>query len=187
MTPQAARDHSLLFQVLLQATTGAFSILVATGIFLLFFYQPSIAETWADLYDISDTGSISQTIQVVHRWSNYLLIPLSLATAVVGLAQKEMAAGRRLGMLALPVLTGAALLSGLLLPWQELALLELRVGTNVKGYWLVFDDQVKFFLGDQGVVSPETMTWYLATHLLTSMVLTGVLLLTRSRRFVDAP
>ena len=55
MTPQAARDHSLLFQVLLQATTGAFSILVATGIFLLFFYQPSIAETWADLYDISDT------------------------------------------------------------------------------------------------------------------------------------
>ncbi len=182
MTPQAARDRSPIFQVLLEASTGAFSVLVATGVFLLFFYQPSAAATWGDL---TNTGSISQTIQVVHRWSSYLLIPLSLATAVVGLAQKEMAAGRRLGLLALPILTGVALLSGLLLPWQQAALWAVRVGTNEKGYGLVFDDQVKFFLGDQGVVSPGTMTWYLASHLVVSLIIAGVLVLTGNKRSAD--
>ncbi len=180
MTPQAARDRSSLFQVLRQASTGAFVVLVATGVFLLFFYQPSAAAAWGDLYDISDTGSIGQTMQIVHRWSGYLLIPLGLAMAIVGLGQKSMTASRRLGLLTFPLLTGAALLTGFFLPWQQLALTEVRVVTDARGYWLILDDGVKFFLTNQGVVGPGTMTWYLATHLTVSLILAAVLVLTRA-------
>ncbi len=180
MNSPAARDRSSLFPLLYQSTAGTFLVLVTTGVFLFFFYQPSAAASWGDLYDISDTGSISQTVQIVHRWSSFLLVLLGLGTAMAGLAQRGLSLGRRLGLLTLPVLAGAGLFSGLLLPWEQMALYAVEVGTNMQGYLVVFDDRVKFFLGDQGVTGTGSMAWYLGAHLAISLLIALVLALARA-------
>jgi quinol-cytochrome oxidoreductase complex cytochrome b subunit len=66
------------------------------------------------------------------------------------------------------LLTLTLLLSftGYLLPWDQLALWAVTVGTNMMGYTPVFGRQVKFVLVGGGEVGPPTLIRWYVLHVL---------------------
>ena len=56
--------------------------------------------------------------------------------------------------------------TGYLLPWDQLALWAVTVGTNMAGYTPVFGEEVRFVLLGGKEISPETLLRWYVLHVL---------------------
>ena len=66
----------------------------------------------------------------------------------------------------------AASVTGYLLPWDQLALFAVTVGTNISGYTWLRDGSVRFVLMDGTEIAPATLFKWLLLH---AVVLGGAL------------
>jgi quinol-cytochrome oxidoreductase complex cytochrome b subunit len=122
-------------------------VLVATGLWLSFFYRPIVGNG-------QPTGAV-EGIHTIH-WVAALLFFVVLVVLAVTLV----AAWNRAWApaVAVVVLALGLLWTGTLLPWDQLALAAVTVGTNVHGLvTAAFDDQVKFVLIGGREVSQATI------------------------------
>jgi quinol-cytochrome oxidoreductase complex cytochrome b subunit len=166
------RTARKIFLVLL---ASEFVVLAATGLFLVFQYRPEASQSWNAL-GLGPSGVHLWAIaRVVHRTTSALFIATALgAVVVVALAYwtsrtpEEPRHGRRLDLLVIGLLPLAlfASFTGYLLPWDQLALWAVTVGTNMSGYRPVFGHEVKFVLMGGVEVSRETLLRWFYTHLL---------------------
>ena len=84
------------------------------------------------------------------------------------------------------VTTLLASFTGYLLPWDQLALRAVRVGTNLRGYTALFDPVVRFVLIGGVEVSPGTvLTWLFVHALVLGPLLIGLLVLTYRRGYAS--
>ena len=74
------------------------------------------------------------------------------------------------------VLVVLAVLTGYLLPWDQLALWAVTVGENLRGYLPLFGDRVRFVLLGGAEVSPQTLLWWLLAHGLLAVLSTGLII-----------
>lgn len=58
----------------------------------------------------------------------------------------------------------AASFTGFLLPWDQLALWSVTVGSHVQGYGLLFGPTVRFAIVNGVEVSPDTIVLWLLIH-----------------------
>jgi quinol-cytochrome oxidoreductase complex cytochrome b subunit len=137
-----------------RATVGLGLVMAVSGVWLSFFYRPPAQKAF------NSYSSSPQLMHTVHWIAAILfaavLIALAVATAVAwGRAWPP--------AVALVVLVLALLWTGGLLPWDQLALWAVTVGTNMRGYFtLAFDDQVKFALVRSTEVGRDTLrNWFL--------------------------
>jgi len=78
---------------------------------------------------------------------------------------------------ALVMVTLAALFTGYLLPWDQLALWAVTVGTNMDGYGFLFESSVKFALvGGTEVTTSTLLRWFLVHTVVLSVLLAAALL-----------
>jgi quinol-cytochrome oxidoreductase complex cytochrome b subunit len=126
-----------------------FILLTVTGIFLMFFYPPTADQAWDDIATCR-RRSPSATAGAQHA-------PMGGAPDGAhrvpahgpGLLPRRLqaAAGVQLGDRRDPALLTLLLsFTGYLLPWDQLALWAVTVGTNMMGFTPVFGDQVQFVL-----------------------------------------
>jgi quinol-cytochrome oxidoreductase complex cytochrome b subunit len=157
-TPDETRERSdahVVRLVVVAALAVQVALLAITGVVLVLFYRPaapSPAQAW----------SVVQLVRVVHRVMSMLLLPSAVVGAVV------MAIRPRRGVAAataLAVTAAAATFTGYLLPWDQLALWAVTVGSRIEGYRWVFDDRVRFVLLGGTEVGTDTITRWLAVHL----------------------
>src|SRR6476620_3636701 len=103
-----------------------FILLTVTGIFLMFFYRPTAAQAWNDIYNLQTGVTFGLLVRNMPRWAAHLMV-----------------------------------ISGYLLPWDQLSLWAVTVGTNMIGYTPVFGDQVKFvLLGGKEIGNETLLRWY---------------------------
>ncbi len=143
-------------------------MLVASGVWLMFFYQPSAALAWDDIDSLQNQIEWGLRVRQLHRW---LVLPVMLS----GVVWMVMFVTARIGRNALLAATAALAMvigatSGLFLPWDQLALESVTVGDRTAGFGAVFGDDVKFVLIDGAVVSPNAMRFWLIVHLLAGLV-----------------
>src|ERR671914_683105 len=121
-----------------------FILLTVTGIFLMFFYRPTAAQAWDDIYNLQTAVTFGLLVRNMHRWAAHLMV------------------------LTVILLTLTLLLSftGYLLPWDQLALWAVTVGTNMMGYTPVFGNQVRFVLLGTKEISTETLLRWYTLHVL---------------------
>jgi quinol-cytochrome oxidoreductase complex cytochrome b subunit len=108
-----------------------------TGIFLMFFYRPTAAQAWDDIYTLQTSVTFGLLVRNMHRWAAHLMVLavfLHMARVFYHGAYK---APREFNwVIGVILLTLTLLLSftGYLLPWDQLALWAVTVGTNMMGY-----------------------------------------------------
>ncbi|WP_421119766.1 hypothetical protein ACE2AJ_20820 [Aquihabitans daechungensis] len=152
---------------------GLVVVLAVSGVYLSLAYRPTAAAAWPQMGTGDGDRSFVQVVRSVHRWIAWgSLLP---ATALAGVALAEAMARwsgptrRRVGALAGPVVVVAVVLglgTGLFLPWDQLALRAITVGTDYRGYdWLLGDD-VRFVLRDGLELSVTTVRAVFAVHVL---------------------
>ncbi len=161
---------------LYRALHGVFALLTGllfvSGTYLVFFYQPTAAQAWSDIYDLQEGGRIEFGLFVrrLHSWTTIVWIA-SLIPFVLFEAMRN--SGRVALLLGVAFIGGvAAMLSGLFLPWDQLALWSVTVGTDMIGYTPIFGDDVRFVLVNGQEVAVSTIRRALIIHVIVGSAVT---------------
>ena len=137
-----------------------FILLTVTGIFLMFFYRPTAAQAWNDIYNLQTGVTFGLLVRNMHRWAAHLMVLsvfLHMARVFYHGAYKPPREFNWVIGVILLTLTLLLSFTGYLLPWDQLSLWAVTVGTNMIGYTPVFGDQVKFVLLGGKEIGNETL------------------------------
>jgi len=146
-----------------------FILLTVTGIFLMFFYRPTDVNAYADIQTLETAVAFGSLVRNMHRWCAHLMVLsvfLHMSRVFYHGAYK---APREFNwVIGVVLLTLTLLLSftGYLLPWDQLALWAVTVGTNMMGYTPVFGSEVQFVLLGSRVISGDTLLRWYVLHVL---------------------
>jgi quinol-cytochrome oxidoreductase complex cytochrome b subunit len=165
------------------------AVLVVTGVALYFLYRPSSAQAWNDLALAGDDGPwevrLSNGLRFVHRLTSALAVLTAVGTGVVvalaGRVRLRRWRGAAIGS-GIALTTLAASVTGFLLPWDQLGLWAVTVGTNLRGYGVLFESSVRFVLIGGVEIQPATLLRWLGVHTLVLGPALVVLVAFASRR-----
>ncbi|MGH9190425.1 MAG: cytochrome b N-terminal domain-containing protein [Acidimicrobiales bacterium] len=178
-----ARVHRWLLRAVLFLSV----VLVATGLWLIVGYRPSSDEAWNDIWLLSS----DQWPRRAHRLAGALLTYaagfLMLLSLVLGIGGRRW--GRTAGAVGIAVLAVVGGFTGFLLPWDQLALWAVTVGTNMRGMWpAAFGDSVRFvILGGTEVSQATFRNWFLVHSVLLPVLAIGGAFLARRYPSRDKP
>jgi quinol-cytochrome oxidoreductase complex cytochrome b subunit len=111
-----------------------FIILTITGVLLMFYYRPSVADAYWDMKDLEFTVRFGLLLRNIHRWAAHLMV----ITIMLHMFRVFMTGSYKpprefnwvLGVVLL-VLTLLLSFTGYLLPWDQLGFWAITVGTNM--------------------------------------------------------
>src|SRR6266542_3759958 len=145
-----------------------FILLTITGISLMFFYRPAAqlgsAAAFTDMQNIRTSIFFGDLVRNLHRWGAHLMVfSVSLHMARVfytGAYKPPREFNWVVGVILLFLTLGLSF-TGYLLPWDQLSIWAVTVGTNLAGYSPLVPDQAKFILLSGIQVNPNTLLrWY---------------------------
>ena len=141
-----------------------FILLTITGIFLMFYYTPAVPDAYVDTQALSTNVAFGQLVRNLHRWGAHLMVItvfLHMTRVFYHGAYKPPREFNWVVGVILLFLTLFLSFTGYLLPWDQLALWAVTVGSNMGGYTPVFGDQVSFvLLGGIQVGAPTLLRFY---------------------------
>ena len=146
-----------------------FIVLTISGIFLMFYYTPTAELAYADMEALSTSVAFGSLVRNIHRWGAHLMVLtvfLHMSRVFYHGAYKPPREFNWVVGVILLFLTLFLSFSGYLLPWDQLALWAVTVGTNMAGFTPVIGDQVKFALLGSVEVSGATLLRFYVLHVL---------------------
>jgi len=146
-----------------------FILLTITGIFLMFYYTPTAELAYTDMQALSTDVAFGSLVRNMHRWGAHLMVLsvfLHMSRVFYHGAYKPPREFNWVVGVVLLFLTLFLSFSGYLLPWDQLALWAVTVGTNMAGFSPVIGDQVKFALLAGVEVSGATLLRFYVLHVL---------------------
>ncbi len=180
--PVKVRRETLKFSATMYlgvATFALFVILVITGVFLMLYYHPSVPQAYRDMKDLEFVVSNGKFIRNMHRWAAHGMV----ATAFLHLLRVFFAGAYRppkqfnwvVGVI-LFLLTLLLSYTGYLLPWDQLALWGISVGTNMMGYAPLVGDKFRFLLLGGNIVGENALLRFYVLHVFVLPLVMTVLI-----------
>jgi quinol-cytochrome oxidoreductase complex cytochrome b subunit len=146
-----------------------FILLTITGIFLMFYYRPTSPAAFQDIQALSTDVAFGQLVRNMHRWGAHLMVLtvfLHMARVFYHGAYKPPREFNWVVGIILLLLTLLLSFTGYLLPWDQLAVWAVTVGTNMGAYAPVLGDQVSFALIGGVQITPDTLLRWYVLHVL---------------------
>jgi quinol-cytochrome oxidoreductase complex cytochrome b subunit len=147
--------------------TVLFGILVVTGVYLMFFYTPTVGTAYGDMQQLRTGVGFGQLVRNVHRWSAHLMVLAVIVhmarTFYAGAYKKPREFNWVIGV-ALLVLTLALSFTGYLLPWDQLSYWAVTVGTNLVHYVPLIGGTMQNVLIGGEQVGQSTLERFYALH-----------------------
>jgi len=147
--------------------TVLFAILNLTGMYLMFFYTPSVASAYGDMQQLRTGVGFGQLVRNVHRWSAHLMViavVFHLARVFFAGAYKRPRQFNWVLGVGLLVLTLAFSFTGYLLPWDQLSYWAVTVGTNLVNYVPVLGQTLRDLLLGGAQIGQATLLRFYALH-----------------------
>jgi quinol-cytochrome oxidoreductase complex cytochrome b subunit len=159
--------------------TVLFAITYLSGIYLMFFYTPSVASAYGDMQQLRTGVGFGQLVRNVHRWSAHLMV----LVVVVHLARVFFAGAYKrprqfnwvLGVGLLLATLGLSF-SGYLLPWDQLSYWAVTVGTNLVNYVPAVGRILRDLLLGGAQIGQATLLRFYALHVVVLPLTLTVLL-----------
>src|SRR5499427_7099277 len=150
-----------------------FLVETVTGVLLMFYYRPTLEWAYNDILSLRDVVSLG-IMRELHRWGAHaMVITVWLHMYRVFLTGSYKPPREFNWVIGVVLLLLTLLLSftGYLLPWDQLALWAVTVGTNMMGYTPVFGSSVKYvLLGSKEIGNDTLLRWYVLHVLLLPFV-----------------
>jgi len=146
-----------------------FILLTITGIFLMFYYTPSAEAAYVDVQALSTDVAFGSLVRNLHRWGGHLMVLsvfLHMSRVFYHGAYKPPREFNWVVGVVLLLLTLLLSFSGYLLPWDQLALWAVTVGSNMASFVPVIGAQVKFGLLAGVDVTAATLLRFYVLHVL---------------------
>lgn len=160
--------------------TVLFTILIVTGVYLMFFYTPSVTSAYGDMQRLRTGVGFGQLIRNVHRWSAHLLVLVVVLHLVrvffAGAYKRPRQFNWVIGMGLFAITLGFSF-TGYLLPWDQLSYWAVTVGTNLVSYVPLLGGVLTELLigGDQ--IGQSTLQRFYALHVAVLPLAVALLLM----------
>ena len=144
-----------------------FLLLAATGILLLMYYRPTIAEAYASVVYIANEVPFGWLIRGLHFWAGNLMIIMVILHMLRVFFYGAYKSPRDLNWIAgfvLFMLTLGFGFTGYLLPWNQISYWATTVGTEIPGAIPLVGDTLKYLTRGGAEVSQTTLTRFFAIH-----------------------
>src|SRR6266542_5262281 len=159
--------------------TVLFAITYLSGIYLMFFYTPSVASAYGDMQQLRTGIGFGQLVRNVHRWSAHLMVlvvVLHLARVFLAGAYKRPRQFNWVLGVGLLLATLGLSFSGYLLPWDQLSYWAVTVGTNLVNYVPVLGRILRDLLLGGAQIGQATLLRFYALHVVVLPLALTVLL-----------
>ena len=144
-----------------------FTVLVVTGVYLMFFYSPTPAAAYGDMVQLKTGIGFGQLVRNVHRWSAHLMV-LVVVVHLGGCSTRARTSGldSSTGFSALHCCSSpsGSSFTGYLLPWDQLSYWAVTVGTNMVNYVPLVGKYVRDILLGGSQISGATLQRFYALH-----------------------
>ena len=154
-----------------------FGILLATGVYLMFVYTPSVNSAYGDMQKLKTGVGFGQLIRNIHRWAAHLMVLVVLLHLVrvfyAGAYKRPREFNWVIGVTLLLITLGFSF-TGYLLPWDQLSYWAVTVGTGLVHYIPLVGGKTQDLLIGGPQVGQNTLTRFYALHV---AVLPAVLVL----------
>jgi quinol-cytochrome oxidoreductase complex cytochrome b subunit len=171
-----------------------FLLLTLTGVLLMFYYRPTIALAYRDMKDLEFAITLGKLMRNMHRWAAQAMVVAVIAHMVrvflTGSYKKPREFNWGVGVLLLS-LTLFLSFTGYLLPWDQLAIWAVTVGTNMAGatpgignegpfgalMGMRINNDVRFMLLGGTMVGENTLLRFYVMHCVAVPLVVGILLI----------
>lgn len=180
--PVKVRRESIKFTATLYLGVMAFAlfiILVVTGIYLMLYYHPSVPQAYNDMKDLEFVVANGRFIRNFHRWAAHGMVAVVflhlLRVFFAGAYKPPKQFNWVIGVI-LFLLTLLLSYTGYLLPWDQLALWGISVGTNMLGYAPLLGKELRFLLLGGNIVGENAVLRFYVLHVFILPVVMTVLI-----------
>jgi cytochrome b6 len=146
---------------------AAYFILVVTGVFLMFYYHPSVPRAYEDMKDLQFVVYMGPFLRNLHRWAAHAMVALVLLHMVrvffAGAYRPPREFNWVIGVVLL-LITILLSYTGYLMPWDQLAFWGVTVGTNMADAVPVVGDDIKFLLLGGNAVNENALLRFYVLH-----------------------
>ena len=160
-------------------TLFLFGIQVVTGLLLMFYYRPTVAEAFDSVRFIMTRVEFGWLIRSIHSWSANLMIFMafvhmfSVVFTHAYRSPRELTWGSGIALLGLLLGFG---FSGYLLPWNQISYFATKVGADVAGPTPIVGASIARVLRGGEDVGAATLTRFFALHVMLLPMLTAALI-----------
>ncbi len=151
--------------------------LTVTGVMLMFYYVPSVDRAYSDMAALQTNVRFGQLIRNLHRWMAHAMVITVLLHMMrvfyMGAYKPPREFNWVVGVILL-VLTLLLSFTGYLLPWDQLALWAITVGTNIAGSAPMLGGQTRFVLIGGFEVGPNALIRFYTLHVIGLPLLAAI-------------
>jgi len=144
-----------------------FIVLNVTGLYLMFYYVPSVEHAYQDMYDLKFVVTFGAVIRNMHRWAAHaMVITVWLHVARVfytGAYKKPREFNWAIGTTLL-LITLLLSFTGYLLPWDQLSIWAITVGTNMARYAPIAGPYTRYLMLGGKVVGANALLRFYVAH-----------------------
>ena len=151
--------------------------LTVTGVMLMFYYVPSVDRAYTDVQSLDTTVRFGMLIRNLHRWMAHAMVLTVLLHMMrvfyMGAYKPPREFNWVVGVILL-VLTLLLSFTGYLLPWDQLALWAITVGTTIAGAGPVLGGQSRLVLIGGIDVGPDALIRFYTLHVIALPLLAAI-------------
>jgi len=151
--------------------------LTVTGVMLMFYYVPSVDRAYTDVQALETNVRFGMLIRNLHRWMAHgmvLTVLLHMMRVFYMGAYKPPREFNWVVGVILLVLTLLLSFTGYLLPWDQLALWAITVGTNIAGTAPVLGGETRFVLIGGFEVGDAALIRFYTLHVIALPLLAAI-------------
>ncbi len=151
--------------------------LTVTGVLLMFYYVPSVDNAYSDMQALQTDVQFGQMMRGLHRWMAHamvILVFLHMMRVFYTGAYKPPREFNWVVGVTLLVLTLLLSFTGYLLPWDQLAIWAITVGSNIAGSAPVLGEDVKFTLFGGFEIGQTSLIRFYTLHVIGLPLLAAV-------------
>ena len=151
--------------------------LTVTGVMLMFYYVPSVDRAYQDVSALETNVRFGLLMRNLHRWMAHAMVITvflhMMRVFYTGAYKPPREFNWAVGVILL-VLTLLLSFTGYLLPWDQLALWAITVGTNMIGSAPVLGEQSRFILIGGFEVGPNALIRFYTLHVIALPLLASI-------------
>ena len=157
-----------------------FLVLTVTGVYLMFFYIPSVSRAYQDILSIENSVAFGNFVRNMHRWGAHLMV-LTVFLHMIrvfyhGAYKPPREFNWVIGVLLL-LSTLVLSFTGYILPWDQIAFWAITVGMQMATYAPLVSKESSFILLGGVEVGQGTLIRFYVLHVIALPLIISILMI----------
>ena len=154
-----------------------FLVLTVTGLYLMFFYVPSVSRAYQDILSIENSVAFGSLVRNMHRWAAHLMVLTVFLHMIRVFYHGAYKPPREFNWVVGVVLLLMTLLlsfTGYLLPWDQIAFWAITVGSQMATYAPLIPGESSIFILGGIEVGQNTLIRFYVFHVIAFPLIAAI-------------